>query len=54
MTKVTTKSDSMQPATEMAVDLFDNWFDPTVLDLGRGPKRVSFAARFGGKRSTST
>jgi putative transposase len=24
----TTKSDSLQPAVEMAVDLFDNWFDP--------------------------
>jgi putative transposase len=28
MTKLTTKPDSMQPETEMAVDLFDNWFDP--------------------------
>src|SRR3954449_7111714 len=28
MTKLTTKPDSMQSATEMAVDLFDNWFDP--------------------------
>jgi hypothetical protein len=28
MSKLTTKPDSMQPATEMAVDLFDNWFDP--------------------------
>ena len=24
----TTKPDSWQPAAEMAVDLFDNWFDP--------------------------
>ena len=24
----TTKPDSSQPAAEMAVDLFDNWFDP--------------------------
>ena len=23
-----TKPDSSQPAAEMAVDLFDNWFDP--------------------------
>jgi putative transposase len=33
MTKVTTKSDSMQPATEMAVDLFDNWFDPIETEV---------------------
>src|SRR6202140_965928 len=24
----TTKPDSLQPAADMAVDLFDNWFDP--------------------------
>jgi putative transposase len=28
MTSNTTKPDSLQPAAEMAVDLFDNWFDP--------------------------
>jgi putative transposase len=28
MTSVTTKTDSPQPATAAAVDLFDNWFDP--------------------------
>ena len=28
MTSHTTKSDSSQPTAEMAVDLFDNWFDP--------------------------
>ena len=28
MTNITTKPDSSQPAAEMAVDLFDNWFDP--------------------------
>ena len=28
MTSVITKTDSSQPATETAVDLFDNWFDP--------------------------
>jgi len=27
MTNITTKPDSSQPAAEMAVDLFDNWFD---------------------------
>src|ERR1035437_6244079 len=27
MTSITTKPDSLQPAPEMAVDLFDNWFD---------------------------
>ena len=28
MTNNTTKPDSLQPSAEMAVDLFDNWFDP--------------------------
>ena len=28
MTIITTKPDSPQPATETAVDVFDNWFDP--------------------------
>src|SRR3977135_940515 len=28
MTNNITKPDSLQPAAEMAVDLFDNWFDP--------------------------
>ncbi|MEH2565637.1 transposase-like protein [Bradyrhizobium sp. AZCC 2289] len=28
MNKLTTKPVSLQPATELAVDLFDNWFDP--------------------------
>ena len=37
MTSTTTKPDSSQPAAEMAVDLFDNWFDPleTRCALGR-------------------
>jgi putative transposase len=33
MTKLTTKPDSMQPATEMAVDFFDNWFDPIETEV---------------------
>ncbi len=33
MTNNTTKSDSLQPATEMAVDLFDNWFDPIETEV---------------------
>src|ERR1700724_2806851 len=33
MTKLTTKPDTMQPATEMAVDLFDNWFDPIETEV---------------------
>jgi putative transposase len=33
MTKVTTKPDSMQPVTEMAVDLFENWFDPIETEV---------------------
>ncbi len=28
MTSVTTKPDSLQPQTETAVHLFDNWIDP--------------------------
>jgi len=39
MTSTTTKPDSSQPAAEMAVDLFDNWFDPiesAVRDRVRG------------------
>src|SRR5712671_1988954 len=33
MTNNTTKSDSLQPAAEMAVDLFDNWFDPIETEV---------------------
>src|SRR5487761_963883 len=33
MTNITTKSDSLQPAAEMAVDLFDNWFDPIETEV---------------------
>src|SRR4029078_2134463 len=33
MTSDTTKPDSSQPATEMAVDLFDNWFDPIETEV---------------------
>src|SRR3954465_8692894 len=33
MTSTTTKSDSSQPASEMAVDLFDNWFDPIETEV---------------------
>jgi hypothetical protein len=42
MTKLTTKADSVQPATEadsvqpateIAVDLFDNWFDPIETEV---------------------
>ena len=29
----TTKLDPAQPATEMAVDLFDNWFDPIETEV---------------------
>jgi hypothetical protein len=28
VTSTTTELDSLQPASEKAVDLFDNWFDP--------------------------
>ncbi len=33
MTKHSTKPDSLQPATEMAVDVFDNWFDPIETEV---------------------
>jgi hypothetical protein len=33
MTINTTKPDPLQPTTEMAVDLFDNWFDPIETEV---------------------
>ena len=39
MTSVTTKPESLQPQTETAVHLFDNWFDPietAIRDRVRG------------------
>ena len=33
MTSITTKLDSLQPAAEKAVDLFDNWFDPIETEV---------------------
>jgi putative transposase len=33
MKQSTTKVDSVQPATELAVDLFDNWFDPIETEV---------------------
>src|SRR5882672_7497761 len=33
MTSIITKPDSSQPASEMAVDLFDNWFDPIETEV---------------------
>jgi putative transposase len=33
MTKHTTEPDSVQPAIEMAVDVFDNWFDPIETEV---------------------
>ena len=33
MTITTTKPDSLQPTSEMAVDLFDNWFDPLETEV---------------------
>jgi transposase-like protein len=33
MTSNTTKPDSLQPAAEMAVDVFDNWFDPIETEV---------------------
>jgi putative transposase len=33
MTNATTKPDSLQPAADKAVDLFDNWFDPIETEV---------------------
>ena len=33
MTSTTTKPDSLQPAADMADDLFDNWFDPLEAEV---------------------
>src|ERR1700716_3853375 len=33
MTNNTMKPDSLQPAANMAVDLFDNWFDPIETEV---------------------
>jgi hypothetical protein len=33
MTKITTKPDSSQPGSEMAVDLFESWFDPIETEV---------------------
>jgi transposase-like protein len=33
MISITTKPDSSQPATELAVDVFDNWFDPIETEV---------------------
>ncbi|MGA8612785.1 MAG: IS256 family transposase, partial [Xanthobacteraceae bacterium] len=33
MTITTMKPDSLQPASEMTVDLFDNWFDPLETEV---------------------
>jgi len=33
MTSITTKPDSLRPAAELAVELFDNWFDPIETEV---------------------
>ena len=33
MTSTTTKPDCLQPAADMAGDLFDNWFDPLEAEV---------------------
>ena len=48
MTSHTTKPDSSQPAAEMAVDLFDNWFDPIETGL-RDRVREFIQAMFEGE-----
>ena len=39
MTKVTTKPDCLQPATELAVNLFDNWIDPIETEVRARARR---------------
>src|SRR4030081_4034543 len=39
MTSTTTKPDSFQPAAEIAVDLFDNWFDPIETEVRARPRQ---------------
>jgi hypothetical protein len=48
MTSITTKLDSSQPAAEMAVDLFDNWFDPIETEV-RARAALAAAAKMGVK-----
>jgi putative transposase len=38
MTQPITKPDSLQPATEITADVFDNWFDPIETEV-RGRSR---------------
>jgi hypothetical protein len=46
MTNNITKSDSLQPAAEMAVDLFDNWFDPIETEVrARSRQFIDAASR---------
>src|SRR6202142_2432683 len=40
MRQSTTKPDSLQPATELAVDLFDNWFDPIEAEVRARSRQV--------------
>src|SRR5260370_41919653 len=40
MTNNTTKPDSLQPAADMAVDLFDNWFDPIETEVRARSRQV--------------
>jgi hypothetical protein len=39
MTNITTKPDPLQPAAEMAVDPFDNWFDPIETEVRARSRR---------------
>src|ERR1700727_4024626 len=51
MTITTTKPDSSQPASEMAVDLFDNWFDPLETEV-RARAREFIEAMIGAELDT--
>src|SRR5665811_1975515 len=61
MTSITTKPDSSQPAAEMAVDLFDNWFDPIETEvrararefIEEPPRRVPCDPVYGQSRRAS-
>ena len=53
MTKLTTEADSGQPATEMAVDLFDNWFDPIETEVQARARPVHRRAGSAGELDTA-
>jgi len=47
MTSITTKPGFSQAAAEMAVDLFDNWFDPIETEVRARARRSRPYAKCG-------